>query len=78
MNTQIQVPHNVEAEVAVLGSVFIDETVLVEVRDELIPDDFYDHRNKVIFKAILAINDEGLSIDMTSLIAYLERTKKNI
>lgn len=73
MNTQIQVPHNVEAEVAVLGSVFIDETVLVEVRDELIPDDFYDHRNKVIFKAILAINDEGLSIDMTSLIAYLER-----
>ena len=45
MELQLQVPRNVEAEMAVLGSIILDETLVVEIMDELSVDDFFDSRN---------------------------------
>ena len=36
-----QMPHSVEAEQAVLGSMLIDSRCVPEVIDQLRPDDFY-------------------------------------
>ena len=36
---ELVTPHNLEAEMAVLGSIFIDESLVTEIIDELYPED---------------------------------------
>ena len=43
-----QLPHSVEAEQAVLGSMLIDARCVPEVIDKLRPDDFYLRQNREI------------------------------
>ncbi|MCI8913583.1 MAG: hypothetical protein HFF38_05570, partial [Lawsonibacter sp.] len=42
-----QLPHSVEAEHAVLGSILIDPRCVSEVIDKLRPEDFYLRQNRV-------------------------------
>ena len=72
MELQLQVPRNVEAEMAVLGSIILDETLVVEIMDELSPDDFYDSRNHIIFQAMVNLYTNGKGLDFTTLLSYLE------
>lgn len=72
MNSENQVPRNVDAEVAVLGSIFIDESLMVELLDELVPEDFFDSRNKIIYRGITSLYTEHKQIDFTSLVSLLE------
>lgn len=72
MNLELKVPHNIDAEIAVLGGIFLDESIIVELLDEIEINDFYDNRNRIIFKAITDLYKEGKNIDMTSLISHLE------
>ena len=46
-----QLPHSVEAEQAVLGSMLIDPRCVPEVIDQLRPDDFYLRQNREIGRA---------------------------
>ena len=41
-------PHSVEAEQAVLGSMLIDERCVADVIERLRPDDFYMRQNRAI------------------------------
>ena len=43
-----QMPHSVEAEQAVLGSMLIDSRCVPEVIDQLRPDDFYLRQDREI------------------------------
>ena len=43
-----QMPHSVEAEQAVLGSMLIDARCVPEVIDQLRSDDFYARQQRVI------------------------------
>ena len=72
MNLELQVPHNIDAEIAVIGGIFLDESIIVELLDEIEVDDFYDNRNRIIFKAIIELHNQGKNIDMTSVISYLD------
>lgn len=56
-------PYNSEAEMSVLGSVFLDENVLSDVSDQLDRDDFYDQKNKLIFDAMRSLYNKGVEID---------------
>ena len=48
-------PHNLEAEMAVLGSILVDKAMM-EVADEIIrPGDFYAHVHQTIYDTLLAI-----------------------
>jgi len=47
-----QMPHSLEAEQAVLGSMLIDASCIKEVMDKLRPDDFYLKQNREIFETI--------------------------
>lgn len=57
------IPHNVEAEKAVLGAIFINPEAYIEASDILQPDDFYDHANRLVFQAMGNISDRGEAID---------------
>ena len=65
------VPQEREAEIALLGSIFIDENIIFEISDLLSPDDFYDSQNRLIYKAMLELSKSGKSIDVTTVLAQL-------
>jgi replicative DNA helicase len=70
------VPHNVEAEEAVLGSLLIDPEALYRVSPFLRPDDFYLQKNGWIYEAILALHERREPIDFVTLCDELERQEK--
>lgn len=69
-----QIPHDSEAEKAVLGAVFLDPEAIIDASDVLQPDDFYEHANRIIFQAMLNISDREEVIDPVTL---QDELKKN-
>lgn len=65
-------PHNLEAEQAVLGSVFVEEGSIRTLVDKLDPDDFYKYQHKVIFRAMKDLFTDDVVIDYTTLTSKLE------
>lgn len=68
-----QIPHDSAAEKAVLGAIFIDPEVINEVSSVLEPADFYEHANRLVYSALLALYDESRSIDLVTLQEELKR-----
>lgn len=62
-----QIPHDSEAEKAVLGAVFLDPEAIIDASDVLQPDDFYEHANRIVFQAMLNISDREEVIDPVTL-----------
>ncbi len=67
----IKVPHEEEAEAAVIGCIFMDENIIVDVQDRLIPEDFYYEKNKIIYKAMLELYNKGTKIEPITVISSL-------
>lgn len=72
-----KVPQNIEAEQAVLGAVFFDQSTLKTILDKLSVDDFYSTNHKVIYQAMKALFQDNISIDHTTLADRLE-TQNNL
>jgi replicative DNA helicase len=70
------VPHNIEAEEAVLGSLLIDPEALFRVTPFLKSDDFYLQKNSWIFEAILSLHERREPIDFVTLCDDLERQER--
>lgn len=68
-------PQNIEAEMSLLGSILIDEEVLVDIADKVSADDFYDKRHATIFKAALKLYETHSPIDLLTLSNQLNKTK---
>jgi replicative DNA helicase len=60
-------PQNLEAEKAVLGSMMIDDDIVIDVLDLLIPDDFYREDYKEIYTAISELSNKLEAIDYLSV-----------
>ncbi len=71
-----QMPHSTDAERAILGAMLLDEKVCELVRLKLAPDDFYHHRHRIIYEAILALIEQQKAIDVTTVTAYLQDHKR--
>ena len=69
-----QLPHSVEAEQAVLGSMLIDARCVPEGIDQLRPDDFYVKQNREIYETIYSMFNYSLTIDPVTV---LENMKQN-
>src|SRR5579863_8210729 len=52
-------PQNLEAERGLLGSVLLDNHVLDDVADMLVPDHFYLESHQRIYRAILRLHESG-------------------
>ena len=58
-----QMPHSLEAEQAVLGSMLIDADCVKDVMDKLQPGDFYLRQNREIFETIYTMFSYSKPID---------------
>jgi replicative DNA helicase len=65
-----ELPHNPEAERAVLGAVLLDSGVLEDI--QLTSADFYLERHRVIFEACRELAADGEPVDVRTLQAKLE------
>jgi replicative DNA helicase len=65
-------PHNREAEEAMLGSVLLNPEVYYDVAHFLSADDFYLHRNRWIWDAFSALNERRIPIDILTVSEELE------
>ena len=71
-------PHNIEAERLVLGTIMTDRNALNEVRNILSKECFYDKFNKEIFEAITAIDSKGDSPDMITVVNEMRKKDENV
>lgn len=69
-------PHNAEAEVAVLGSILLRAEALDEVASIVVEDDFYIPGHRAVFRAMVKLHDAGKPIDVVTLEAQLRSTEE--
>ena len=72
-SVQIKLPQEIESELAIIGSIFLNPSKIIVAMDLLKEDDFYDLRNKLIYGAMVSLAKEGRAIDVTTVIARLTR-----
>ncbi len=66
-------PQSIEAEQAVLGSMFIDENCIGEVIEVIDESCFYKEEHKTIFKVILELFNKKRSIDLLTITEELKK-----
>ena len=69
-----ELPNNLEAEQAVLGSMFLSRTALEKAVEILREDSFYSTRNGKIFSALKDLDEKKVPIDITTLTEELKAT----
>ena len=69
-------PHSIEAEISVLGSMLIDSEAPLTILGVLSCDDFYSNANREIFENMLELNRANKPIDFVTLTDYLEKKGK--
>lgn len=74
MNEKVM-PNNLEAEQSALGSMFLSKYALQKCMESLTKDMFYNDANSKIFSAMCSLYEEGTSIDITTVTAYLDKKK---
>ena len=70
------IPHNIEAEEAVLGSLLIDPEAIFRVSTFLTPDDFYIVKNGWIYDAVLSLHERRQPIDFVTVCDELENREQ--
>ncbi|MBQ3124964.1 MAG: replicative DNA helicase [Clostridia bacterium] len=74
--TERDLPFNMEAEQAVLGSALIDGESVGEAAQVLKPDDFYFSANKFIFEAVMDLFNANQAIDFVTISEQLKIKNK--
>ncbi len=65
-------PHSLDAERAVLGSIFVDKEALIKISDFLASADFYHDAHRIIYEAVMSLYDKRIPIDLVTLTNALE------
>ncbi len=66
-------PNNLEAEMAVIGSILVDREMMSAVTELLSPPDFYAHVHETIFLALVQLYERGEPLDKITLAEELRR-----
>jgi replicative DNA helicase len=67
-----ELPNNLDAEQAVIGSMFMSKYALEKACETLTKDSFYFDKNAKIFSALYALSDKRIAIDTTTLTSELK------
>lgn len=70
--SELQVPHSVVAEQAVLGSILIDPRRVSAVVEVLRPDDFYMRQNQALYQAVFTMFNQFKTIDLVTVIDQMK------
>ena len=60
-------PHSIEAEQSVIGSMIIDREAIVVASEIVTGDDFYNKQYGVVFETMVELNESGRPVDMVTL-----------
>lgn len=69
-------PHNIDAEKSVLGSMFLSKYAQQKALESLSKELFYLEANAIIFETIKTLREKLISIDMTTVTEELENKKQ--
>lgn len=67
-------PQNIDAEKALLGSLFVGPEMFAEVVDIVRSEDFYHNQHRIIFQAMASLNRRGIPSDMITVMDEIEQT----
>jgi replicative DNA helicase len=70
-------PHNLEAEMALIGSVLVDREIMGTVGEVVRPSDFYAHVHETIFTVLTDLFDRGEPLDKITVAEAL-RTRDQL
>jgi replicative DNA helicase len=73
-STTKQLPHNIDAEMSILGAVLIDSDAIVKIADKIAADDFYEPTHKHIYEAVTSLYEARKPIDVLTLSEKLKST----
>jgi hypothetical protein len=68
-------PHNPKAESAVLGAAMLNAESLDSVLHTLVPSDFFDQRHQHVYRALIAMREKQLSVDLVTLCEFMGAEK---
>lgn len=60
-------PHSIEAEQSVIGSMIMDKEAIVVASEILFGDDFYGKQYGILFDTMVELNEEGRPVDLVTL-----------
>ncbi|QGP92129.1 Replicative DNA helicase [Neomoorella glycerini] len=66
-------PQSLEAEQSVLGAIMLDREALLAVLEILKVEDFYREAHRLIYRAILDLNERGEAVDLLTVTEELRR-----
>lgn len=69
-------PQNIDAEDSLLSHIIIDNSLIVDAIDVIVPDDFYRTAHKQIFKAIVRLFHKKEPVDIVTLSNELKGSKQ--
>ena len=75
LNFEKMPPQNLEAEMAVLGSMLIEESAIADAIELLDAGCFYADKNRIVFECILNLYSENKAVDIVTLIERLKKTQ---
>lgn len=69
-------PQNIEAEQAVLGAMMIKKEAITEVQEILRPEDFYRETHRLVYQAMMDLQDKDEVVDLVTLAEQLRKTEQ--
>lgn len=70
-----EIPHNIEAEQAVLGSMFLSKYAIQKAVESLSKESFFLEKHGKIFETIKELFDNGIAVDITTVTDKLKDKK---
>lgn len=68
-------PHNIDAEQAVLGAVFLEPDALVRALEMITYEDFYRHSHQRIFQVMVELAEDRQPVDLVTVTSALQDRK---
>ena len=60
-------PHSLEAEQSVIGSMLMDREAIITASEIVTADDFYQHQYGVMYESMVELFNEGKPVDLVTL-----------
>ena len=73
---ELKIPYSIEAEEALLGSIFIKPDAISEIIEVITPTDFYKNNYRIIFEEMLKAYNMGKIIDTLLIVEALKKLEK--
>ena len=69
-------PQNIEAEQAVLGAMLIKKEAIAEVQEILQPDDFYREAHRIVYEAMVQLQNNDEAVALVTLTEQLRKSEQ--